>query len=77
MTHQLLLRYDNFDQAAHEAGAEDRGQAGLTQLQLWREGKGAHWLLFGVTDADRARTWLDKQAGLGRGPDAHHLLETA
>jgi len=48
MTTQLLLRYDSFDRAAHDAEAEDRADAGLTQLQLWREDTGAHWALFEV-----------------------------
>jgi len=78
MTTQLLLRYASFDRAAYDAEAADRAAAGLTQLQLWREKDGgAHWALFSVTDAGRARAWVKKETGLGRGPDAHHLLETA
>ncbi|WP_101065627.1 hypothetical protein [Roseovarius salinarum] len=76
MTTQLLLRYDHFDRDAFDAEAEDRAAAGLTQLQLWREGNGAHWALFDVNDTDRARAWVEKERDLGRGPSAHHLLET-
>ena len=77
MTTQLLLRYDSFDRAAYDADAEDRGGAGLTQLQLWREESGAHWALFSVTDTDRARAWVKKETGPGHGPAEFHLLETA
>ena len=77
MTTQLLLRYDSFDREAHDAHAEDRANAGLTQLQLWREGTGAHWALFDVNDAARVTAWVEKESALGHGPSAHHLLETA
>jgi len=77
MTIQLLLRYDSFDRAAHDADAEDRANAGLTQLQIWREDTGAHWALFEVADADRAKAWVKKETGLGHGPAEYHLLETA
>jgi hypothetical protein len=76
MTTQLLLRYDSFDQKTHDARAEDRTNAGLTQLQMWREGTGAHWVLLDVNDSERAKAWVEKESGLGHGPSAHHLLET-
>ena len=77
MTSQLLLRYDAFDRSAFDAAAEARDQAGLSLLQLWREGGAGYWALLSVNDADRARAWLDTESGLGRGPSASHLLETA
>ncbi|MEQ9260790.1 MAG: hypothetical protein RIG84_17015 [Roseovarius sp.] len=76
MSTQLLLRYDSFDQEAHHAHAEDRADAGLSQLQLWREEGGAHWALFDVNDVDRAKDWVKKEKALGHGPSASHLLET-
>lgn len=76
MTKQLLLRHDSFDAAAHDAGAEDRAAAGLTQLQLWRDSTGSHWALFSVNDAGRAKAWLDKAAALQHAPAEHHFLET-
>ncbi|QPM90674.1 hypothetical protein [Pseudooceanicola algae] len=76
MTQQLLLRYDTFDPAAHDAGAESRAAAGLTQLQLWREGAGSHWALFSLSDTARAKAWLATSGSLGQAPCEHHLLET-
>lgn len=76
MTHQLLLRFDSFDPSAFDADAEARGQAGLTLLQMWREGTGAHWALFSVNDTDKAKSWLAKETGLGHPPSASHMLET-
>lgn len=76
MTTQLLLRYDNFDQTAFDADTEARGMAGLTLLQLWREGEGRRWALFTVNDRAKARDWLDKEAALSHPPAASHLLET-
>jgi hypothetical protein len=77
MTTQLLLRYDSFDQGTHDSHAEDRANAGLTQLQMWREGTGTHWVLHDVNDVARAKAWVDKETGLGHGPAASHMLETA
>ncbi|MBP0481481.1 hypothetical protein [Sagittula salina] len=76
MTTQLLLKFDAFDQAAFDADAEARGQAGLTLLQLWSEGA-ARWALFSVNDREKAQGWLSKETGLGHPPSAAHLLETA
>ena len=76
MTQQLLARYDSFDRAAFDGDAENRSNAGVSLLQLWR-GSGSHWALFGINDADKARDWLDKTAALGHGPAEHHFLETA
>ncbi|WP_146587033.1 hypothetical protein [Puniceibacterium confluentis] len=77
MTRQLLTRYADFDTAAFDSDAENRGNAGLSLLQLWRGDGGAHWALFGVNDPDKARAWLDKSGALGHGPTESHFLETA
>lgn len=76
MSHQLLTRYAAFDQAAFDSDAENRANAGLSLLQLWR-GDTGHWALFSLHDRDTARAWLDKAAALGHGPSESHFLETA
>ena len=76
MSLQLLTRYTAFDKAAFDADAENRGQAGLSLLQLWR-GEGAHWALFSVNDRGKAQDWLSRAGSMGHGPDESHLLETA
>ncbi|GAA4217879.1 hypothetical protein J4E08_14985 [Sagittula sp. NFXS13] len=75
MTTQLLLKYDHFDQSAFDADAEARGQAGLTLLQMWKEGS-ARWALFTVNDGQKARDWLSKESALSHPPAASHMLET-
>ncbi|MHA6326224.1 hypothetical protein [Roseivivax sp. CAU 1753] len=77
MSHQLLVRYATFDRADFDDDAENRGNAGLSLLQLWRSEGGAHWALFQVNDVDKARGWLDKSGALGHGPSESHFLETA
>ena len=83
---QLIIRYSLQDhtrfRTAFDADAEDRGNAGLTLLQLWTEDAGHAWALFQVNDAKAARDWLQagaqvfaSQAGVGA-TDAH-FLETA
>ncbi|NIZ08340.1 hypothetical protein [Pseudooceanicola sp. HF7] len=73
---QLLLRYDSFDRDAHETGTEGRANAGLSQLQLWKEGSGTHWALFSVANRAKAQDWVDKAEALGQAPTDHHFLET-
>ena len=76
MSHHLLLRYTSFDQAAFDGDAENRSNAGVSQLQLWR-GDSGHWALFDIRDPDKAQAWLDKSNALGHGPAEAHFLETA
>lgn len=86
---QLLVRNDISDYAtwksAFDDAAEARGEAGLSVLQIWREAgqPGRVWYLCEVSDAARARAWLDTgRAGLQEdragvtGSEAH-FLETA
>jgi hypothetical protein len=77
MSHQLLTRYASFDQSAFDADAENRRTAGVSLLQLWHEKGGAHWALFDMSDAGKARGWLDRSGALGHGPTESHFLETA
>ncbi|MEI4472490.1 hypothetical protein [Frigidibacter sp. MR17.24] len=82
MTMQLLVQVETSDPEGWKAGfdrdAENRGQAGLTLLQLWHgaDSRGTIVALFEVHDRDRAQGWLDKAAGLGR-PMTATFLRTA
>lgn len=65
-----------------DADAEDRGNNGLSLLQLWREGDGSAWALFQVSDAAKAQDYLgqaatvfNSQAGVAEAE--FHLVETA
>ena len=86
MTTQLLARYDIADygrwKSAFDADAEDRGNASLSVLQIWREGTGRAWVLFQVSNPGRAQDYLgtaaqvfNSQAGVS--DTEYHLLETA
>ncbi|EPX85504.1 hypothetical protein [Salipiger mucosus] len=77
MSTQLLLRFDSFDQEAFDSDAENRAHAGLTLLQMWREGSATRWALLSVNDGEKARAWLDQAKALGHGPAEAHFLETA
>ena len=83
---QLIVHYRIADYAtfrsAFDADAEDRGQNGLSLLQLWREDGGNAWALFQVNDAAAARAYLsggaapfNAQAGVSA--TAFHFVETA
>ena len=83
---QALVRYMFTDyarfRAAFDADAEDRGQNGLSLLQLWREGEGSAWALYQVSDAGAARGYLTvggaafaDQAGVSA--TDFHFVETA
>lgn len=87
MTTQMLVRYstENYDQfrAAFDGDAEDRGNNGLTLLQLWREtGSQAAWALYQVSNAQAAREYLSNGAGAfnsqaGVSATQFHQVETA
>ncbi|HRO14765.1 MAG TPA: hypothetical protein PLL33_06930 [Paracoccus sp. (in: a-proteobacteria)] len=86
MTTQLLARYDIADfarwKSAFDADAEDRGHNSLSVLQIWREGNGRVWVLFQVSNAGRAREYLNGAAQVfnsqaGVSATEYHLLETA
>ncbi len=76
---QLLAQFDTpgFDtwKAAFDDDAEDRMQAGLTLLQMWRgaDETASVVCLFKVNDRARAQTWLDKERGFGAALTAQFL----
>lgn len=83
---QLLVNYKVTDYAAFkfafDADAEDRGNAGLTTLQLWRESGTSAWALYQVSDAKRANEYLNGAAGVfnaqaGVTGASLHFVETA
>ncbi len=75
----LLARFDTRDYTAWKAdfdkAAENRSQAGLTLLQLWRDADtpSATVALFEVNDRDKAQAWLDKETGFGQAVTADFL----
>lgn len=83
---QMLVRYDisNFAgfKAAFDNDAEDRGNNGLSLLQLWREGDSRAWALYTVNNPAKAREYLDGAAAVfntqaGVTATEQHLLQTA
>lgn len=86
MTNQIIARYDIADyaqfRAEFDADAEDRGNASLTVLQIWREGTGRVWVLYQVADGKRALDYLQGAAQVFNGragvQDAeYHVVQTA
>lgn len=81
IAHYKIAEYARFKEQ-FDAHAEDRGNNGLSLLQLWREGDGSAWALYQISNAARAQDYLGKaatvfntQAGV---TDAEfHLVETA
>jgi hypothetical protein len=69
---QLICRFDTKDWDAwkvrFDEQSENRAQAGLTLLQLWRDADTheAAVALFEVADRERAETWLEREAGFGQ-----------
>lgn len=83
---QMIAHYSVNDYAsfrtAFDADAEDRGNNGLSLLQLWRENDGSAWALFSVSDAKAARAYLDGAAAVfnsqaGVTAASYHFVETA
>ena len=66
MTNQLIARYDIADYAQFRAefdnDSEDRGNASLSVLQIWREGSARVWVLYQIADGKRAMDYLDGAA---------------
>ena len=84
MSLQLLCRFEAADadswKSAYDANWEDRSNAGLSQLQVWRgaDAGSAIWALYSVNDRAKAQTWLDGAAKLSDAKVAEaHFLETA
>ena len=83
---QMIARYSISGYArfkpAFDADAEDRGNNGLSLLQLWRENDGSAWALYSVSDAVAARAYLEGAAGVfnsqaGVTATEFHFVETA
>ena len=83
---QMIAHYSVNDYAsfrtAFDADAEDRGNNGLSLLQLWRENDGSAWALFSVSDAKAARAYLNGAAAVfnsqaGVTAASYHFVETA
>lgn len=83
---QMIARYQTADYArfrtAFDADAEDRGNNGLSLLQLWRAENGDAWALYQIGDALKARAYLESGAGAfnsqaGVSATEFHFLETA
>ncbi len=76
---QLLVRYD-FDsyeswKTTYDRHDEGRGQAGLRQLQLWREGDGSVWGLYDISGRSEAEAHLDGLGALEGRIAARHYLK--
>ncbi len=78
---QVLIRFDTTDADAFASSyadaSERRDQAGLRQLQLWREeGSSTVWGLFDASDKAKVDEWLSAEIGLRdalTGTQAHYL----
>lgn len=80
LVHYQMTDFANF-KSAFDADGEDRGHAGMTVLQLWRENEQSVWALYQISDRKRATEYLDgaaavfnKAAGVTRADS--HILET-
>lgn len=75
---QLLVRYDfdsfNAWKESYERHEEARGQAGMRQLQLWRESDGTVWGLYDAADRREAEVHLNGLAALEGKIAARHYL---
>ena len=78
---QVLIRFETSDadafHSAYKDASERRDQAGLRQLQLWREDGGtALWGLYEASDKTKTADWLSSEEGLRdslTGTKAHYL----
>lgn len=81
IAHYKVKDYSTF-KTAFDADSEDRGNAGLSLLQLWREDNGNAWALYQVNNGKAARDYLDGAAGVfnsqaGVTEADFHMIETA
>lgn len=83
---QMLAHYQINDfttfKTAFDNDAEDRGNNGLSLLQLWREDTGSVWALFAVNNPAAAKDYLNGAAGVfnsqaGVTDTSFHFVETA
>lgn len=82
---QMLAHYQIKDYAtfktAFDNDAEDRGNNGLSLLQLWREDGSSVWALFNVGNPSNAKDYLNGAAGVfhsqaGVTGTSFHFVET-
>lgn len=81
IAHYTISEFDLF-KTQFDADAEDRGNNGLSTLQLWREGDGSVWVLYQVSDPAAAQDYLGQSAKVfntqaGVATAEFHLVETA
>ncbi|AUH63149.1 hypothetical protein [Paracoccus zhejiangensis] len=81
IAHYKVTEYSTF-KTAFDNDAEDRDNAGLSLLQLWREDNGNAWALYQVNNAKAARDYLQGAAGVfnsqaGVTSADFHMVETA
>ena len=74
LVHMRPTDYDRW-KAGFDADYEDRMNAGLTLLQLWRgvDGGGVT-ALFDVNDRGEAEGWLDRERATGGGMESRFLV---
>lgn len=80
IAHYTIKDYTTF-KSAFDEDAEDRGNNGLSLLQLWREDGSSAWALFSVGNPKAARDYLDGAAGVfnskgGVTATSFHFVET-
>lgn len=86
MTNQIIARYDIADygqfRTEFDNDSENRGNASLSVLQIWREGEARVWVLYQIADGKRAMDYLDgtgrvfnSQAGVTA--SEFHVVQTA
>lgn len=81
IAHYKINDFNTF-KTAFDKDAEDRGNNGLSLLQLWRGDNSNAWALFQVNNAKSARDYLDGAAGVfnsqaGVTGTEFHMVETA
>lgn len=81
LVHYTIAGYPKF-KTAFDGDAEDRGNNGMSLLQLWRESDTSAWALYQIADAKQARDYLNGAAGVfnslaGVSATEAHMLETA
>ena len=81
IAHYKINDFNTF-KTTFDNDAEDRGNNGLSLLQLWRGDNSNAWALFQVNNAKAARDYLDGAAGVfnsqaGVTGTEFHMVETA
>lgn len=81
IAHYKVKDYSAF-KTAFDEHVEDRDNAGLSLLQLWREDNGNAWALYQVNNGAATRAYLDGAAGVfnslaGVTSAEFHMVETA